>query len=1485
MSKWVGPNGEIGRYVREESERTLSAYGAQPNLVEEQANQEQDTARGGYANRQVVELVQNSADQIAKVDSGRICIRLTDSHLYCADDGAPLDQDGAKALLFSHLSPKRATAEIGRFGVGFKSVLRVTDKPAVFSRSGSIQFDRQKAKRRIAAVAPDAQSYPVLRVAEPIDPAAAKTDPELAALMRWARNVVRLSLKPGAYDELAEQLRSFAPEFLLFVPHVHRLDIVSDADDESRSIRLTDAGGQIELNDGGRRSHWMLFNREHELSDDAKADSRALDDAERVKIAWAAPLDARNPLQQFWAFFPTQTSSYVDGILNAPWKTNEDRQSLLPGIYNNELIGTAAQLVADSLPDLHAADAPARHLDALPRREESGDNRHADLLRRLLYARLTDAIVIPDQLGELRRLADIRIQPAALTPGQRVESAPLDRWRAYEHHPINWLHHNALTSERLAALGRISVGKQRLEKRFSVVIAAAALTGGSDRDYLSRASIAQWLTALADAGERAGDAVRASMAAIQTAALIPEANREGQDLGRIALRADGEWAPLDPDSLYLGGDDPTESVHPDLEADPETLETLKALGIRPPSPESAFRRIAASVLDRDLDDSVDQHEDDLFGPFWSASRQLDSHAASEEITSRDGWADRLKVRTVAGVWQPISRTLLPGAVVPQDGSRDGEVVTDVQFHHDDLSLLAELGLGDGPQVCEPNSRLPKWFVDYRTVCVRRFLEEVAPRSPHWHLVKLYYNRYYIEPLNVFPALTDTGRVAFTDALLDLDAVSDQWLVKHSTQAGYPEIKVHSFAVETLRLFGRVETSTGILPLADGLGDAPKSAEVQRRLLNHPMTRRIRELFPDLRTTHDGEIEVVGGDEPTPLLDVWPGLALHIAPEQQRLELTRCDRILDAATGRDLPFDCVQRGDTLIVAWNDDESAELDAVVRYLKLLIDDEAFDLILRRETSADIEAERQAVRQQKTDAARLLAAVGGANLIHRLPKALVELLSGDGQGIGGLDAAKAAIATFHTGALREYRHAIGHLGPPKVWAGRPAALEFVAALGFGPEWAGQPNPKRDPFIDVAGPRSLPDLHDYQRAVVGNVRALLRGGPLSGENRGLLSLPTGSGKTRVAVQAIIEAIRDDGFRGTVLWVADRDELCEQAVEVWQQAWASIGPEAEPLRVSRWWAGQRSPQAPGGHHVVVATIQTLRARIASGAAAEVLKDVTILVVDEAHGSIAPSFTQLMSELGLTFRRTEDEIALLGLTATPYRGIDQAETARLVSRYGTNRLDFGAFDSNDPQVVISRLQEMTVLAGVDHSVIAGATVQLTDKEKEQATDAPWLPDSVEERLAEDTGRTNAIIRAYKTQVRAISPNAPTLIFATSVAHAETIAAVLSLDGIAARAVSGKTETSVRRSIVEQFRAGEIDVLVNYGVFREGFDAPKTRAIIVARPVYSPNLYFQMIGRGLRGELNGGSERCLILDVKDNIQNYNRSLAFSELDWLWSEPQHS
>ena len=227
-ANWAA-DGQIYEYIREETKKTLAAYGSQPNLVAEHANTEEDTARGGYANRQLLELAQNGADALSLSDSGQIWIRLTQTHLYCADEGQPIDEDGVRALMFSHLSPKRGSDEIGRFGLGFKSVLGVTDTPEFFSRSGSFRFDHASAVDRIRSVAPDVERFPALRLPEAIHPIReAAKDPSLREFMGWATNIVRLPLKPGAYETLDKQVEEFPAEFLLFAGHVKRLVLETD---------------------------------------------------------------------------------------------------------------------------------------------------------------------------------------------------------------------------------------------------------------------------------------------------------------------------------------------------------------------------------------------------------------------------------------------------------------------------------------------------------------------------------------------------------------------------------------------------------------------------------------------------------------------------------------------------------------------------------------------------------------------------------------------------------------------------------------------------------------------------------------------------------------------------------------------------------------------------------------------------------------------------------------------------------------------------------------------------------------------------------------------------------------------------------------------------------------------------------------------------------------------------------------------------------
>ena len=398
---WEGPEGRIGRFVVDEARKTLDAYRAQPSLVIEHANHEHDTAHGGYAHRQLFELVQNSADALSHAGTGQsILIRLTEKFLYCADDGKPIGEDGVKGLMFAHMSSKRGTSEIGRFGLGFKSVLGVSDAPEFFSRSGSLRFDGKYAAERIRQVV-TAKRCPALRLPVPIDPKKeAGLDADLQELMSWAANIVRLPLKAGMRNDLAEQIRKFPPEFLLFVPHVRYLTL--ETGEEFREFRLHKENEEFRLDFGKDSSRWRRFTRTHRLSADARNDSRALDDSGDVPITWAAPVDGLSEPGKFWAFFPTQTASLLAGILNAPWKTNEGRQNLLPGPYNDELIDVAAELVAEMLPKLSSPTDSTKYSDALPRRKEAANGEHSERLREKLIAALRDRPIVPDQEDFLR---------------------------------------------------------------------------------------------------------------------------------------------------------------------------------------------------------------------------------------------------------------------------------------------------------------------------------------------------------------------------------------------------------------------------------------------------------------------------------------------------------------------------------------------------------------------------------------------------------------------------------------------------------------------------------------------------------------------------------------------------------------------------------------------------------------------------------------------------------------------------------------------------------------------------------------------------------------------------------------------------------------------------------------------------------------------------------------------------------------------------
>ncbi|MFI2365700.1 sacsin N-terminal ATP-binding-like domain-containing protein [Promicromonospora sp. NPDC019610] len=136
------------------------AWLASPTRFREDANSEEDHARGYYRDRVVVELAQNAADAAARAGvPGRLMLTLEPRGyggddadgatagwwLVAANTGAALDADGVASLASLRASAKSGgpagpDGVVGRFGVGFAAVRSVSDEILVRSRGGGVRF-------------------------------------------------------------------------------------------------------------------------------------------------------------------------------------------------------------------------------------------------------------------------------------------------------------------------------------------------------------------------------------------------------------------------------------------------------------------------------------------------------------------------------------------------------------------------------------------------------------------------------------------------------------------------------------------------------------------------------------------------------------------------------------------------------------------------------------------------------------------------------------------------------------------------------------------------------------------------------------------------------------------------------------------------------------------------------------------------------------------------------------------------------------------------------------------------------------------------------------------------------------------------------------------------------------------------------------------------------------------------------------------------
>jgi hypothetical protein len=289
-------------------------------------------------------------------------LQLFGNRLYAANTGAPLSRDGIIALLSARSSSKRQD-QIGRFGIGFKSLLGLEGPIDVFSRSVCLRFDPTKCAKTIRerlALATD-DPAPGLRLAWPTNPDVEfGSDPILRQLSEWATTVVRVEIgQQRLVSRMSEELRKFPGELLLFLPVDVDLELFAPPD-LSRKITRTRKGKNVKLIENNEEAPWQVVDIRVPLFDpEVRADATTVHTRDEVPIAWALPLAAREDRGRFWAFFPTDTPSRIPGILNAPWKVNSDRTALISGPYNTFLMRHAAKLIVSALTSLAKRGDPA----------------------------------------------------------------------------------------------------------------------------------------------------------------------------------------------------------------------------------------------------------------------------------------------------------------------------------------------------------------------------------------------------------------------------------------------------------------------------------------------------------------------------------------------------------------------------------------------------------------------------------------------------------------------------------------------------------------------------------------------------------------------------------------------------------------------------------------------------------------------------------------------------------------------------------------------------------------------------------------------------------------------------------------------------------------------------------------------------------------------------------------------------------------------
>ena len=366
--------------------------------------------------------------------------------------------------------------------------------------------------------------------------------------------------------------------------------------------------------------------------------------------------------------------------------------------------------------------------------------------------------------------------------------------------------------------------------------------------------------------------------------------------------------------------------------------------------------------------------------------------------------------------------------------------------------------------------------------------------------------------------------------------------------------------------------------------------------------------------------------------------------------------------------------------------------------------------------------------------------------------------------------------------------------------------------------------------------------------------------------MPTGSGKTKTSITAIIDFMRHKSpYDTTVIWLAHSDELCEQAIQSFDELWKNFG--LLDCTIWRMWGGFRAKDYKGiGINFIVSSFQTAFSwlKVENNEEFEsfvkLKNKCDLLIIDEAHMSTAPTYKAVIDNIASINTKR------IGLTATPGRhhlNADHEETELLSKFYDGKIIPMSDDSGKTLKNPINFLQKKGILSKIKSKIIQGSNTNLNQNQVTEISEKLELPESLLAHISQDQTRflnvANEVFNCAKVQKK------QTLVFCPSKNNALLLNTFLNDKGCKSAAITSDLEMGERQKKLKLFKDNKIQVITNFNVLTTGFDSPNIEVVVIARPTLSVVLYSQMIGRGLRGEKVGGTKEILLIDVDDNFNN--------------------